>query len=982
MNAHPIKTVASPRYVRARARTATWRWPLLVVACGLAATLAIAWGMHPSTEKVVDWKSVGAIWSAGVGLSLLAGLAVALLFGRTAERAVVALDERLHARNRLETAVALEKSIDPLALAQREETDRFLAEAIPARASRPWGLYALFAAVAALVFLHGLTLVAWKRPWEAGNRSEEVKKKEDPAAAIPTASIRWESPEVQATATQIEAVPLDAVATSSSGLRQLELNVEVNGTPRSPVAVAAEKLGAPGDAEIKTFIYLDELEVEPFDVVSYHLSARRIDARELAPTVSPIQFIQIKPFRDDVMEMPGGPGLASFPFIKALKVAQLRLVKENFVLTHAEISHETPEWGEENTRVRDDQILLHSKSGEVTDMLVKEGAPAEIVNLIVQARESMEQAGKDLGDRANARALGSQGKALGLITEVEKFFIKIAAKDGSMRGKAPSVKDPFDRQKALELKQRWETQAGELELLAAEQARLADDIARGEPNSEPVLVDGKPDKNRIDGTGSERQTQLSQRIGALSNGNVFPKEVEQHLEGARSQARDSLRQLDASDLAAARITSAGAASELRLALQAMNAEGEMTARKQLAEALDAMQKAAADARRAPKSATDAEAEAKAKEAAASVEQAKRDLAKAAQQQQQTGSSKAAQALNKLAKELDDKQTKEPLDKLSANPRDQSAATKAAERLEALADKAARGAQPADLDDAEIKALIDNLERARANLERLSQNRAIPGSARQERGTGAPKDPKTEQGEGKQSEGNKPPGSTTENGKDQGKGQQGKQGEEGKQGSGKGEQGEQGSGEAKQGEGSSPGGGESPSATGSGKTPSPSGMGSGTSPSPGEGQSPGQGQGQGTGTGSGTGGDSGEGGEIERTKFARELVESIRRSTYEAEVVLPTSTEVGEIRESLGRIRAGDQSFAHVITGFQALDPALARLIQLLHDSIGDVSRSHEIGMPDLDQAPPKYRDAVAEYFESLSREDKEAKGKAPTPAAP
>ena len=72
-----------------------------------------------------------------------------------------------------------------------------------------------------------------------------------------------------------------------------------------------------------------------------------------------MQFVEVKPFRDDVREEPvRRRWKILFPPNAALKVAQLRLLKENFVLAHAEISNLNPAWVKENVRVGSEQAVL------------------------------------------------------------------------------------------------------------------------------------------------------------------------------------------------------------------------------------------------------------------------------------------------------------------------------------------------------------------------------------------------------------------------------------------------------------------------------------------------------------------------------------------------------------------------------------------------------------------------------------------------
>src|SRR5262249_9183429 len=185
----------------------------------------------------------------------------------------------------------------------------------------------------------------------------------------PTASIEWQSPEPEATATAIEEVPMEAEATSTSGLRDLVLKVEVNGEPKLAQPIK-DDLTKPGKHPLKLSVYLDQLDVKTYDIISYHLSAQRIHGSKLPPTVSPVQFIQVKPMREDTFVCAGGDKPSKcFNYVTALKASQLRLMKENFTLANADISKSSAEWRGENSRVGTDQNELAARTDEVIELM-------------------------------------------------------------------------------------------------------------------------------------------------------------------------------------------------------------------------------------------------------------------------------------------------------------------------------------------------------------------------------------------------------------------------------------------------------------------------------------------------------------------------------------------------------------------------------------------------------------------------------------
>ena len=724
--ATPANPSAPADLLRARSRRRRLGGPLLWINAGLLLTLAFLWKLHPTWLPVTAWHPPSLVWAIGTGVTLLGALLFWVYGRRSAPlQGARSLDENLRAMNRLEAAALLESHADPIARAQRAETAAFLADHGPRRRGTDY-LNILSWTVAALVFAHLATLTVWTRPWQRPAAAPIKATPTPPPAAPPKATITWKTPKSEIKASPVEEVPLEAVADSATGLRDLVLEASVNGTSRLSTPIPNEALAKAGSHPIPASLYLDQLNVEPYDMVSYFLHAKRIARGDLPDVVSPVQFVEVKPFRDDVRELPGGDGTALFGMLTALKVAQLNLLKQNFVLGHAEIGRENVAWKKENTRVGDEQATLGAKADEVIAKFIQEGLPAEIVDLLQQSRTLMGESAEKIRAVKNMDALPVQGKSLGLITEIEKFFVKIATKDGS--GKRPKqVKDPFEKPKDFEMKQRFDTVAGGLEALAQAQLKLAQELARADPKdpeagkptpAPPGAEPKKPDPNRIEGTFGERQTLIAQRIGALLNQQVLPPEVNTHLEAGQGHARDSLRQLDADDIVQAREPAAATARELRLAIQAMDRLGEDNTNDKLADALNRLNKAAEEAREAGDVKSETDARQAADAAAEKAADARDQLAEAARQQQETGSAQAAARLAEAVRALDDQKLRDALKQWHDQPRSGALASAAAEQLARAADRVAeqRGGKASPED---IVKLVERVERTRRNLERLA-----------------------------------------------------------------------------------------------------------------------------------------------------------------------------------------------------------------------------------------------------------------------
>ena len=105
------------------------------------------------------------------------------------------------------------------------------------------------------------------------------------------------------------------------------------------------------------------------------------------------------------------------------------------------------------------------------------------------------------------------------------------------------------------------------------------------------------------------------------------------------------------------------------------------------------------------------------------------------------------------------------------------------------------------------------------------------------------------------------------------------------------------------------------------------------------------------------------------RFSDEVMDDLRVEALEAAMVMPNSPEVQALSKTLEQQQeslthhAGIDSAAHVIV------QPLEGVISLLAAELQTSRRKHQLIERDTPQAPPAYRDAVADYFEQLSREE-------------
>ena len=720
----------SESVVRTRHRSVLWVPLLGLVAAGLALTLGALWLAHPSSAPVADWRRLRPGWLAGLAVTALGAALLWRARQRPLLRSAAEMDAALAAANRLETATALHDAQDAMAQAQRAETEGFLGQRhiLPRRR----GLAAAIGLVTLLAIAHLATLFCWVRPAAADPRAKPdspVVAGKKTELAAPTAGIEWVSPESETAATAIEEVPLEAEAESSTGLRQAVLEIEVNGAQRLALPLP-DDLARPGKHTLKPSIFLDQLAVKTYDMVSYHLSAQRIADTALPPTVSPVQFVQVKPVREDIFICAGGDQPSKcFNYVTALKAAQLRLMKDNFTLAHAGVSHGDSEWRDQNARVGGEQNQLASRTDEVIELMRTNHYPEPILGLVRQSQPLMAEAGGKITRQENQPALQPQGQALGYLTEVEKYLkssIKLTSKSTQ-----PKANDPFQPPKHLELKTHPLTRAGKIDALAKAQSQLAGDLASGNTNATGQLEaesgDARPEAEAVAGTPGERQAKIKQRIGDFLSDPGVVADALKHLQSGDDWAGQSQAHIDQNDFAAASEPAAEAARELHQTAEALRADGNQTAKNRLADALLQLAAAAGNTRRAPQARTDAEATADLQQTEAAINEAAKQLAAEARRQQENGVTNAAARLGGMAELLQSEALKHMLAQAQAAPRDATQTAALAKKLDELAERAGQQRNPGSMSRQDLARLVDRLQRTQANLKNLASQCRSPGN---------------------------------------------------------------------------------------------------------------------------------------------------------------------------------------------------------------------------------------------------------------
>lgn len=905
---HLVRT----QHRRRRYTLLVWTLALALIAAVLALAIHLRW--LPPSFVIGHWAFV---------ISSALALTTWFVRARRLDENHVArdLDTEWQLKARVEAAAELAGDRSALAAAQRADAAQRLAGRRLPRALA-WHT-AQLTLILALIFLFiestVFTVRIFAKPPAPPPPPEDI-----------SASIEWRAPESEIKATSIEEIALAASADTRTGFRSMSLEISVNGEPRLSLPLDAETmktLAKPGTHAVKLPLYLDETSAAEFDIVAYHLRADR-KTRQPAPVVtSPLQFIQIRPAREEIQIGKGQPGQAKMDqllaLVGSLKAAQLALLKQNFLLAHAPIAKTEKAWIDANTTVAADQKNLATKTAEARAFAIEIEAPTIVVDNLAKVIPLMETASTQIGETQNESATRPQGQALGLITEIEKIIRKIISLSAGGSGPPPPKNpDPFKDDQLYKLPPREKTPAGQLEQLAKEQSEQADKTdpspASGDKKSQPPSA--------------ADQAELARRAEELAKNQKLSEAAQKAAAQAASDAAAAANQLKQGDVSAARAPAQAAAQTLRDAAAAQEKAGRDAARA----ALEAARRALNDATREPNAAARAE----------KIDAVARQLHEAALEQQQSGSAEAARQLEAAARE----------------------AAKAAEAARKGTDSARKGTdsapQPSDQPGTNPGSQLTPDPKGE---QELTVN--LPGAGQQPR-EGQGKEPGKEPGQGS-GPGEKP----DPTGQGQGQGQQPDAKGQG-QGEGKGEG--KGSGQTP---GTQPGSGGTGSGSGSGSAPrltpvekaaqaaatAQVALSDRTEAAGRAARQLQRGAGEGQGTGAGSGSGEGTGTSPGGTRPATDIRTSeLILGAQLANAVINSAESANHANTIQTALRRTNDFHNVVMT--PEVRAAVDHLRLLLAAAVSDDKRDETVRRFNPEDIDPAYREAIESYFERLSRE--------------
>ncbi len=256
--------------------------------------------------------------------------------------------------------------------------------------------------------------------------AQELRLPEDKATKEKKAwgEVRITEPGGDLKLTKVDVLPLTVEAASSERLKNADWSTSLNGGAPAQHPLAAPE--EPNYAVYQPTIYLDELAVSDWDVLSYFARAATEGDGKYA---SQIYFVEIKPFREDILKMEakdgGGKGMAE------LQELSLLIQKQQEILRQTYRQNEQP--SSTKAEQKQDQEKLGAAQGDLKDAtahLYAKIAASEnqdvgtVLDKLAEAQGSMEHAVGKLKEPDNPAALGKEQTALQQLVESRKNLVK------------------------------------------------------------------------------------------------------------------------------------------------------------------------------------------------------------------------------------------------------------------------------------------------------------------------------------------------------------------------------------------------------------------------------------------------------------------------------------------------------------------------------------------------------------------------------
>jgi hypothetical protein len=224
--------------------------------------------------------------------------------------------------------------------------------------------------------------------------------------------------------TKVDVVPLQIEAAANQALKKVGWFSTINGASETP-----HELPPPSEPRYAVYqptVYMDELRLADWDVMTYYAKANTEKDSSFA---SDVYFLEVRPFREDILKMPGGEGGEAYQCLNELSAlisGQQHVIRQ----THQHLQ-KPPE--QETLRAQDRKKLSEAEAdlGDSAQHLYAKMAArmenkpiGEALDNLAKAEKSLDRASQLLGDNVMNEAQNRERRALAELIAARKMFQK------------------------------------------------------------------------------------------------------------------------------------------------------------------------------------------------------------------------------------------------------------------------------------------------------------------------------------------------------------------------------------------------------------------------------------------------------------------------------------------------------------------------------------------------------------------------------
>src|SRR6266567_2216632 len=403
---------------------------------------AIAFGWITSKTLATTFFAVLAV----LGLIAWAVIVIGVAAGATDRSWLAAALERVDRRllDRLNTLLFLEQhrrdaGAQSFALRIAKQTRGVLAKKTP---PPPFPATPVLAHL--LIFAGALTatilVYELNSPWERlvaankASRVEPVRAEKPLELGLPATNsleqdvtwgdVRITDPGADLKVTKVDVVPLQIEAAANQELKEVSWFSTINGTEQTthPLPPPPE----PRYAVYQPTLYLDELRLSDWDVMTYYAKA---NTEQEKPFASEVYFLEVRPFREDILKIPGGEGGKAYRCLNemsALIARQQHIIRQTHQHFQKPLEQEKLQ-AQDRTKLSDAEADLGDSAQHLYAKMAAEleNKPiGQALDNLAKAQNSLDRASKLLREDATKEAQNRERSALAELVAVRKVFQK------------------------------------------------------------------------------------------------------------------------------------------------------------------------------------------------------------------------------------------------------------------------------------------------------------------------------------------------------------------------------------------------------------------------------------------------------------------------------------------------------------------------------------------------------------------------------